>query len=71
MRSSLKMMRIQPKAEAIKSVTAHLKATDPKRAEMNTETMALYKARASICMAVACPCCADSPLLCLLSRFAE
>jgi YidC/Oxa1 family membrane protein insertase len=44
MRSSLKMMRIQPKAEAIKKRYAHLKATDPKRAEMNTETMALYKA---------------------------
>ena len=44
MKSSLKMMRIQPKAEAIKKRYAHLKATDPKRAEMNTETMALYKA---------------------------
>jgi len=44
MRSSLKMMRIQPKAEAIKKRYAHLKATDPKRAEMNAETMALYKA---------------------------
>jgi YidC/Oxa1 family membrane protein insertase len=44
MRSSLKMMRIQPKAEAIKKRYAHLKPTDPKRAEMNTETMALYKA---------------------------
>jgi YidC/Oxa1 family membrane protein insertase len=44
MKSSLKMMRIQPKAEAIKKRYAHLKPTDPKRAEMNTETMALYKA---------------------------
>jgi YidC/Oxa1 family membrane protein insertase len=43
MKSSLKMMRIQPKVEAIKKRYAHLKATDPKRAEMNTETMALYK----------------------------
>ncbi len=44
MKSSVKMMRIQPKAEAIKQRYAHLKMNDPKRAEMNTETMALYKA---------------------------
>jgi YidC/Oxa1 family membrane protein insertase len=44
MKSSVKMMRIQPKAEAIKQRYAHLKINDPKRAEMQTETMALYKA---------------------------
>jgi YidC/Oxa1 family membrane protein insertase len=44
MKSSLKMMRIQPKVEAIKKKYAHLKVSDPKRAEMNTETMALYQA---------------------------
>jgi YidC/Oxa1 family membrane protein insertase len=43
MRSSLKMMRIQPKVEAIKKRYANLKMNDPKRAEMNTEMMALYK----------------------------
>jgi len=43
MRSSLKMMRIQPKVEALKKRYAHLKVNDPKRAEMNTEMMALYK----------------------------
>ena len=43
MRSSLKMMRIQPKVEAIKRKFAHLKVSDPKRADMNTEMMALYK----------------------------
>ena len=43
MKSSLKMMRIQPKVEAIKKRYAHLKVNDPKRAEMNTEMMALYK----------------------------
>jgi YidC/Oxa1 family membrane protein insertase len=43
MKSSLKMMRIQPKVEAIKHKFQHLKPTDPKRAEMNTEMMALYK----------------------------
>jgi YidC/Oxa1 family membrane protein insertase len=43
MKSSLKMMRIQPKVEALKKRYAHLKVNDPKRAEMNTEMMALYK----------------------------
>ena len=43
MKSSLKMMRTQPKVEALKKRYAHLKATDPKKAEMNTEMMALYK----------------------------
>jgi YidC/Oxa1 family membrane protein insertase len=42
-KSSLKMMRIQPKVDAIKKRFANLKATDPKRAEMNAEMMALYK----------------------------
>ena len=42
-KSSLKMMRIQPKVDAIKRRYAHLKATDPKRSEMNTEMMELYK----------------------------
>jgi YidC/Oxa1 family membrane protein insertase len=44
MKSSLKMMRLQPKVDAIKKKYAHLKVSDPKRAEMNTETMALYQA---------------------------
>jgi YidC/Oxa1 family membrane protein insertase len=43
MRSSLKMQRIQPKLDLIKRKYAGLKATDPKRAEMNAETMKLYK----------------------------
>jgi YidC/Oxa1 family membrane protein insertase len=43
MKSSLKMMRIQPKVDAIKQRYKNLKATDPKKAEMNTEMMALYK----------------------------
>jgi YidC/Oxa1 family membrane protein insertase len=43
MRSSLKMMRIQPEVERLKRKYANLKPTDPKRAEMNTEMMALYK----------------------------
>jgi len=43
MKSSLKMMRIQPKVEALKKRYAHLKMNDPKRAEMNAEMMSLYK----------------------------
>jgi YidC/Oxa1 family membrane protein insertase len=43
MRSSLRMMRIQPKVEALKKRYSHLKINDPKRAEMNTEMMQLYK----------------------------
>jgi YidC/Oxa1 family membrane protein insertase len=43
-KSSLKMMRIQPKLDAIKKRYAHLKMNDPKRAEMQQEQMALYKA---------------------------
>jgi YidC/Oxa1 family membrane protein insertase len=43
MRSSLRMMRIQPEVDKIKRKYAHLKINDPKRAEMNTEMMDLYK----------------------------
>ena len=43
MKSQLKMMRIQPKVDAIKRKYANLKVSDPKRTEMNTEMMALYK----------------------------
>jgi YidC/Oxa1 family membrane protein insertase len=43
MKSSLKMMRIQPRVDAIKKRYANFKVNDPKRAEMNTEMMALYK----------------------------
>jgi YidC/Oxa1 family membrane protein insertase len=43
MKSQLKMMRIQPKVDAIKKKYANLKVSDPKRNEMNAEMMALYK----------------------------
>ena len=43
MKSSLRMMRIQPKADAIKRKYAHLKINDPKKTEMNAEMMQLYK----------------------------
>ena len=42
-KSSLKMMRIQPKVDALKRKYANLKFNDPKRTEMNTEMMHLYK----------------------------
>ena len=44
MKSSLKMMRIQPKLDAIKSRYANLKANDPRKMEMQQEQMALMKA---------------------------
>ena len=43
MKSSLKMMRIQPKVDALKKRYSHLKVNDPKRAEMNAEMVQLYK----------------------------
>jgi YidC/Oxa1 family membrane protein insertase len=43
MKSSLKMMRIQPRVDAIRKRYANLKMNDPKKNEMNTEIMALYK----------------------------
>jgi YidC/Oxa1 family membrane protein insertase len=43
MKSSLKMMRVQPQVDALKKKYANLKINDPKRSEMNTEMMELYK----------------------------
>ncbi|MGA9061811.1 MAG: membrane protein insertase YidC [Terracidiphilus sp.] len=43
MKSSIRMMRLQPKIDAIKKRYSHLKATDPRRSEMNAEMMALHK----------------------------
>jgi YidC/Oxa1 family membrane protein insertase len=43
MRSSLRMMRIQPKVDALKKRYANFKIDDPKRAQMNNEMMDLYK----------------------------
>jgi YidC/Oxa1 family membrane protein insertase len=42
-KQQLKMKRIKPRVDAIQSRFRHLKATDPRRADMNTEMMALYK----------------------------
>ncbi|NYF78633.1 membrane protein insertase YidC [Granulicella arctica] len=43
MKSGLKMQRIQPQMDAIKNKYKGLKATDPKRNEMNAEIMQLQK----------------------------
>ena len=43
MQSGLKMQRIQPQMDAIKKRYAHLKVTDPKKADMNGEIMQLQK----------------------------
>ena len=43
MQSGLKMQRIQPQMDAIKNRYKGLKATDPKRSEMNAEIMQLQK----------------------------
>ncbi len=63
MRSSLKMMRVQPKAEALKKRYAHLKMNDPKRTEMNTELMALYKAEGANMYGGCLPMLLQMPLL--------
>ncbi|AFL90523.1 membrane protein insertase, YidC/Oxa1 family, N-terminal domain protein [Terriglobus roseus DSM 18391] len=43
LKSGLKMQRIQPQMDAIKAKYAKYKVTDPKRADMNAEIMALQK----------------------------
>lgn len=43
MKSSLKMMRIQPRLDALKKKYANLKINDPKRAEMQSEQMAIMR----------------------------
>jgi YidC/Oxa1 family membrane protein insertase len=43
MKSSLKMMRIQPRLDALKKKYANLKINDPKRAEMQAEQVAIMK----------------------------
>ncbi len=44
MKSSLKMMRVQPKLDAIKKRYSNLKMNDPKKMDMQQEQMALMKA---------------------------
>lgn len=63
MKSSLKMMRIQPRVNELKQRYAHLKINDPKRAEMNTEMMALYKAEGVNMYGSCLPLLLQTPLL--------
>jgi len=68
MRSSLKMMRIQPKIENIKKRYAHLKMSDPKKAEMQTEMMALYKSEGVNMYGSCLPMLIQMPLLYAIYR---
>ena len=63
MKSSLRMMRVQPKVDALKKRYAHLKINDPKRAEMNVEMMALYKAEGANMFGGCLPLLLQMPLL--------
>jgi len=63
MKSSLKMMRLQPQVDAIKERYAHLAIADPARAEMNAEMMALYKAEGANMFGGCLPTLLQMPLL--------
>lgn len=63
MKSSVKMMRVQPKVDALKKRYAHLKINDPKHAEMNAEMMALYKAEGANMYGGCLPLLLQMPLL--------
>jgi YidC/Oxa1 family membrane protein insertase len=63
MKSLLKMMRVQPKVDALKRRYAHLKINDPKRMEMNAEMMALYKAEGANMFGGCLPMLLQMPLL--------
>ena len=63
MNSSLKMMHIQPKVDALKKRYAHLTVNDPKRAEMNAEMMALYRAEGANIFGGCLPLLLQMPLL--------
>jgi YidC/Oxa1 family membrane protein insertase len=63
MKSSLKMMRVQPKVDALKRRYAHLKINAPKRMEMNAEMMALYKAEGANMLGGCLPMLLQMPLL--------
>lgn len=63
MKSSLKMMRLQPKLELIRKRYAHLKTGDPKRAEMNKELMDLYNTEGANVFGGCLPLILQMPLL--------
>lgn len=62
-KSSLKMMRIQPKVDAIKERYEHLTVNDPKKADMNVEMMALYRAEGANMFGGCLPLLLQMPLL--------
>lgn len=71
MKSSLKMQRIQPQMDAIKAKFAKLKATDPRRQEMNKEIFDLQK-REGVNMFGGCiPSLIQWPLLYAFYRMLE
>ena len=63
MKSALKMQRLQPQMDAIKARFAKYKATDPKRAEMNSEIMQLQKANGVNMFGGCIPTLIQMPLL--------
>jgi YidC/Oxa1 family membrane protein insertase len=63
MKSTFKMMRVQPKVDALKKRYAHLKINDPKRTEMNAEMMDLYKAEGASMFGGCLPLLLQMPLL--------
>jgi YidC/Oxa1 family membrane protein insertase len=63
MNSSLKMMRIQPKVAELKKRYADCGMNDPRRAEMNTEMMQLYKAEGVSMYGGCLPMLLQMPLL--------
>lgn len=63
MKTSLKMMRVQPKVEALKRRYAHLKIIDPKREELSAEMIALYRAEGANMFGGCLPLLLQMPLL--------
>jgi len=63
MKSSLKMMRIQPRIDEVKKRYAHLSLNDPKRVDMSSEMMALYKSEGANMYGGCLPLLVQMPLL--------
>lgn len=63
MKSSLKMMRLQPRIDALRKRYSHLKFDDPRRPEMNQEMIALYRAEGASMFGGFVPLLLQVPLL--------
>jgi YidC/Oxa1 family membrane protein insertase len=63
MKSSLKMMRIQPKVDAIRKRYADLKVNDPRRTDLNTEIASIYKSEGANIFGGCLPVLLQMPLL--------